>query len=200
MFSCFLFLMQIVRGILTRSLRSFSSRSRYLSTVRSPIPLGTKVKCQLTGLEGWATRFDAHLTRCAQIAVQPDAQEDGTKATDGYLLDSNLLIPIPLAPTPVTTIDSWTSPVKLGTTVQCQLTGFKGVAVVLRCFFDGVVRVQVQPRIRPDGTMPVSEILPASHLQVMLDQPDFSHLAANDTQNPATNGAAPSKNQDSFDI
>lgn len=44
--------------------------------------------------------------------------------------------------------------VKLGQEVKDRVTGFKGIAVVMMEFLNGCRRVEVQPKIGKDGSIP----------------------------------------------
>lgn len=57
--------------------------------------------------------------------------------------------------------------IELGTQVRDKLTGFEGVATARVEYVTGVIKYEVQPRVREDGKMPDVEWISSESLELV---------------------------------
>lgn len=107
------------------------------------VPLGSKVRDLITGLEGVAIGRSTWLYGCVRIGVEPLALKDGKPAESVWLDEQRMeVVPwektYPVHPTPAVGF-------ALGDIVRDTVTGFTGMAVASTVWASGVLTISIEP-------------------------------------------------------
>lgn len=84
--------------------------------------------------------------------------------------------------------------IKLGQTVRCKLSGYKGIAVCRADWLYGCVRISVQGKVDKDGKLPELQCFDEEQLDIIKTEKQEKHNKNNPPAGPRQN---PTRSKDS---
>ena len=123
------------------------------------IPLGSTVKCRVTGFTGVAENRAAFMYGCDRYFVQPTCGDDG-KMPDGAMIDHPQLEILNEGKQVMEPLHEPPCLVEMGQSVEDPIRGQKGIVTGRAVYLNGCSRVLVTPKHNPnnaEGTWWVDE-------------------------------------------
>ena len=125
------------------------------------IPLGSKIKDNITGYQGIATARVTHLYGCVHIAIQPQELKDGIPQKE-RLFDEQRIQIIERAER-----EPQQPKFDLGSTVRDKITGLVGIVTVWVDELNGNTTVNITPKILHEGKPVESINLPEDRVELI---------------------------------
>ena len=109
------------------------------------IPLGTIVKCRVTGFTGVAENRVTFMYGCDRYCVQPKVDKDG-KLPDSVMIDAQQLEIVEGKPRVMDALAEPPALVELGQWVEDPIRGMEGTITGRAVYLNGCARVWVSPK------------------------------------------------------